>query len=257
VHVCTEAGTRSGGARPNQDAFGVAAGVIDPTFTLATLCDGHGVSGHFLARHVRDRLPAWVASCVSDGAVSADGAPPKIVPKGFAQPPPWALKAVGFHELEGSGALQRCGSEAPPPEFPAAASQLAAAFLLLDGDLCNRRSALLDASRVTCEESGCAVVSAMLGGGSLTVASCGDSCAFCARLRAPGRAARLSNPAHAPVAIEEEGKPGAAPYFRAACLSVPHKATGEEAVRLRLQGGRVAAAAVRAGCERWLGAAPS
>jgi len=187
VHCSTEAGTRSGGARPNQDAFGVVVGVTDPRFVLATLLDGHGAQGHFLARHVRDRLPAWVASCVVEGETPR---PSQLIPdmRGFSQPPPWMLRAVGFLELDAGGELRRLSEGLPPLDFPPSAAQLAAAFLLLDADMCNRGSALLEASRVTCLQSGCAAVAALVGDGTVAVASCGDSSAYRASLRAAGHA---------------------------------------------------------------------
>jgi serine/threonine protein phosphatase PrpC len=211
VHAATQAGTRST-TRPNQDAFGVALGVCNPGVLLATLLDGHGPDGHFISRHVRDRLPAWAASCEPPADDSASPPSPVVViPPGFQPPPAWQSRCARAMALDASGSLSRASASGPRW-----ASALPAAFLLLDNDLCSGRSSLLQASRATPEHSGCACVCAMLGEGHLAVAGCGDSAAFLAQRRPDGGFAVLP-------------------------LSVVHKPLGDEAQRIRLAGGRVAA----------------
>jgi serine/threonine protein phosphatase PrpC len=182
VHAATQAGTRST-TRPNQDAFGVALGVCSPGVLLATLLDGHGPDGHFISRHVRDRLPAWAASCEPPADDSASPPSPVVViPPGFQPPPAWQSRCARAMALDASGSLSRASASGPRW-----ASALPAAFLLLDNDLCSGRSSLLQASRATPEHSGCACVCAMLGEGHLAVAGCGDSAAFLAQRRPDGR----------------------------------------------------------------------
>lgn len=264
AHCATEAGSRSGGLRPNQDAYAVVEGVLSPQHVLASLLDGHGPEGHFIARHVRDRLPAWVASCVEEDRSFGAQSPPtpgwptsRLIPRGFTSPPEWMQSSVGFLELQADGALQRMTNVEGtlPPGFPSACASLAAAFLLLDTDLCTRRSALLDASRVTCEQSGCAAVSALVCSEHIAVAACGDSSAFLAVQRP---AAQVGSSASAESTADARRSPlrprsppqaggvneapaSAGPRYEALPMSVAHKVCGGEAERLRLQGGRVAA----------------
>ena len=262
AHCATEAGTRSGGSRPNQDAFAVVEGVLSSQHVLASLLDGHGPQGHFIARHVRDRLPAWVASCVEEERFENQSPPSpgwpasRLIPRGFASPPAWMQSSVGFLELEAGGRLRRAASAegALPPGFPPACASLASAFLLLDTDLCTRRSALLDASRVTCDQSGCAAVTALVCREHVAVAACGDSSAFLA-VQLPAAERGSSAPAEAaadgrcsPLRPRSPSQSGvddaptcARPRYAALPMSVAHKVQGSEAERLRLQGGRVAA----------------
>ncbi len=227
VHAATLAGTRGGGVRPNQDAFGIASGVSSPTLLLASVFDGHGPQGHFIARHVRDRLPAWIASCAADKTPpDADGAPqhPAL--------PSWVRRAGGAYSLEPSGQLQRCAPGSLPADAPAWVSAVTRAFVELDGDLCTCRSTLLAASNVSPEQNGCTAVSALLGDGHLLVAGCGDSSAFLAT--------RVASPSLAPDDVPPR-RVASRPRYAARCMSVAHKPQGEEAQRVRLAGGRVVA----------------
>lgn len=223
VHCATVAGTRGGGSgRPNQDCFAACDGLLAPTHSIvyAALFDGHGPYGHFVARHVRDRLPAWVASCSADGHAAS--------PKPGT--PAWVLRAGTVWVVDADLSL----SKQSPPSLPASAppwcASVARAFVELDGDLCSARSQLLAASKVSCEQSGCTAVAAILGDGHLLVASCGDSAAFLAVEAVPGSPLGAADVASVP-----------RPRYGVARLTVAHKPAGEEAQRLRLAGGRVAA----------------
>lgn len=235
MQCATVAGTRGGGLRPNQDAFGVAFGVAHPELLLTSVFDGHGPQGHFIARHVRDRLPSWIAACyhtVDDPEMS-----PGRSASTHPAVPSWVLRAGATYSLNQEGQLSRvtaggglgAGVPSVAPEWAHAVSR---AFIELDGDLCTCRSTLLSASRVSPEQSGTTAVSCLVGQGHLLVAGCGDSAAFLAvRARAPQDApddAPAEHLAHRP-------------RYHARCMSVLHKPVGEEAVRMRLAGGRVAA----------------
>jgi serine/threonine protein phosphatase PrpC len=233
VHAATVAGSRAGGARPNQDAFGLAPGVAGGRLLLAGVYDGHGPQGHFISRHVRDRLPAWISACAADVA----GAP-----KQHPELPAWVLRTSGAFTLAEDAATQshssshalpvRAPGGALPPGAPQWAAAAARAFIELDADLVAGRSALLSASRVSADNSGCTAVCALLGDGHALVAAAGDSAAYLAQ--------ELPPPAHGGAAA---GAGGAAvrPRYSARLLTLPHKPSGEEANRVRLAGGRVAA----------------
>jgi serine/threonine protein phosphatase PrpC len=229
AHAATVAGLRAGGSRPNQDAFGLIPGVAGGRLLLASLFDGHGPQGHFIARHVRDRLPAWLSSCVADAEPGA-------------APSSWVARATSAYVLSeeqhtGGAAdalvpLVRCTGGALPVDVPRWASAVPRAFLAVDADLCSGRSSLLSASRVRADNSGCTAVCALLGDGLLLVAAAGDSSAYLAQ----------ELPAGCP---ERDGAPPAPAdgrvCYAARLLTVPHKPMGGEAQRVQLAGGRVRA----------------
>jgi serine/threonine protein phosphatase PrpC len=199
----------------------VAYGVVRSDLLLVAVLDGHGPHGHFISRHVRDRLPAWVAASAADSGAVQTGIPA------------WVTRAGGTFQLDdATGALTRCASAhggrsgggdkgVPPPSWAAALSR---AYIALDEDLCACRSTLLAASKVTPDTSGCCVVTALVGAGHLVVASCGDSSAFLAIAPPPG-------------AVTPDGC-ARAPYGVRA-FSLPHKPSGEEAKRIKQAGGRI------------------
>ena len=212
-------GTRGQGRRPNQDAFAVAHGVCRPDLLLVTVLDGHGPHGHFISRHVRDRLPAWVAASAADGSVQAGV-------------PAWVHRAGSTFLLDDTtGALTKCGSThggrsggGDKAQAPAWAAALSRAYIALDEDLCACRSTLLAASKVTPDTSGCCVVTALVGAGHLVVASCGDSSAFLA-IAPPAGAAPPEGATRPPYGVRP--------------FSLPHKPSGEEAKRIKQAGGRI------------------
>jgi serine/threonine protein phosphatase PrpC len=235
VHAATVAGSRAGGARPNQDAFGLAPGVAAGRLLLAGVYDGHGPQGHYISRHVRDRLPAWISACATDAADA---------PKEHPELPAWVLRTTSAYTLaEDAAATQshassthalpvRVAAGAMPPGAPAWANAAARAFMELDADLVAGRSVLLSASRVSADNSGCTAVCALLGDGHALVAAAGDSAAFLAQ--------ELPPPAHGGADAAADGA-APRPRYCARLLTLPHKPSGEEANRVRLAGGRVAA----------------
>ncbi len=224
VYAGTEPGTRSA-TRPNQDAFGIALGLAGRDLVLTMVLDGHGPQGHFIARHVRDRLPAWIGACAADSPADAALPPPAM--------PSWVLRASGVFTLHEQEGLQRVRGGGMPPGAPAWAPAVARAFIELDGDLCSGRSSLLSASRVSPEQSGCTAVCALVGQGVAVVAACGDSAAFLAQEVTRGSG----------LGAEDEVAPGLArPLYAARQLTRPHKPAGAEAERVKLAGGRVSAA---------------
>ena len=227
VDAATAAGTRGGGRRPNQDAFGMAFGVPQPGGLLVTVLDGHGPAGHFIARHVRDRLPAWVAACVGEAQNTPPPTPPKTPGGGggnaatAVEPGGGVYRAgMNFSLNDATGAMPTChGSDMPP-----LTGALRRAYIALDEDLCAERSKLLAASKVTPDTSGCCAVTALvLDDGTLLVASCGDSSAFLAVSRS--RSAGASSPTDTPYLVRP--------------VSLAHKPSGAEATRIRLAGGRI------------------
>ncbi len=262
VHAATHAGSRAGGARPNQDAFGLAAGVASGRLLLAGVYDGHGPQGHFISRHVRDRLPAWISACAEDAT-----APPQPQP----ELPAWVVRASNAYSLaeeragaSGASASARISSGSAPPLVrapggalpagaPAWAHAVARAFIELDADLCAGRSTLLSASRVSADNSGCTAVCALLGDGHALVAAAGDSAAFLAQ-ELDNEDVVVVTPAvpcsaDADAAVEDAAPAPATPTpaarrrvrYAARLLTAAHKPVGEEAQRVRLAGGRVAA----------------
>ena len=240
--AATVAGSRGGGARPNQDAFGLTGGITTPygsPLLLASVFDGHGPQGHYISRHVRDRLPAWISSCAREGDEAAMN----------VELPDWVKRATCSYTLRyppGSGAapphLERLAGETGAASLPASlppwARAVVRAFIELDADLCAGRSQLLSASRVTPESSGCTAVCALLSvdEGVCLVAAAGDSAAFLAEELAPG-----ASPGEADEGAEPAEVVTGRPRYAARLLTGAHKPAGDEAQRVRLAGGRVAA----------------
>ena len=239
AHAATVAGTRGGGSRPNQDAYGITGAVTlpnAPPLLLASVLDGHGPQGHYISRHVRDRLPAWISSCARDGDEAAMN----------NDLPPWVQRATAAYGLSYPAAapphlarLPGAGGAALPDSLPGWARSAVRAFIELDADLCAGRSQLLSASRVTPESSGCTAVCALLSTEArlCLVAAAGDSAAFLAEELPPSHA-----PAAGDEGVEPEvAPPGRRPRYAARLLTLAHTPAGDEAQRVRLAGGRVAA----------------
>jgi hypothetical protein len=133
VHAATVAGTRAGGGRPNQDAFGCSpsVGPAEAPLLLAAVYDGHGPQGHFISRHVRDRLPAWITSCCAEDCVEAAAPGLAAMPEEEDAMP--GAQPVGVRLAVGSAAYELAHARAASPSGPPPARRRCPGGLLPSG----------------------------------------------------------------------------------------------------------------------------
>ena len=193
-------------AEPGADS----AAAAEEGYLFVGTFDGHGPHGHYISRHVRERLPAMLHTMLAPGfdALAAGLGAPRD-----------AERACTTYALGEGGALRVTEPGKLAGRAAALQAPLLRAFVDLDDDVCAARSSTLQAAAASSAESGTTAAVALLWGAEAVVAMCGDSCAYLVTAAVGGAstpAIRRLNP-------------------------VPHKPMGAEAARIRNWGGRIEA----------------